>query len=175
MNEHIVQGEPKKFAWWQRYQVVSYKIHSRSGTRDELKSMVDRCDAAGVRIYVDFLPNHMTGPGSGVGIAGSRWSGDTQQYPGVPYGPEHFNMNIPGRCPTRGGIDDFRNAVQLRNCMLVGLRDLDQGQAYVRGKIADAMNALTAIGVAGFRIDASKHMWPEDLRLMFNLLKPLSN
>ena len=43
------------------------------------------------------------------------------------------------------------------------LNDLDGGKDYVRGKIADYFNDLMNIGVSGFRVDASKHMWPGDL------------
>ena len=43
------------------------------------------------------------------------------------------------------------------------LNDLDGGKDYVRGKIADYFNDLINIGVSGFRVDASKHMWPGDL------------
>src|SRR5687768_2429808 len=98
------------YAWWQRYQVVSYKIFSRSGTKEQLKDMVERCDRAGVKIYIDFIPNHMTGPTDGTGqlmniliallihrppgIAGSTFDGHRGNYPAVPYSPEHFNMNI---------------------------------------------------------------------------------
>ncbi len=45
----------------------------------------------------------------------------------------------------------FKDANQVRNCMLVGLRDLNQGNEYVRGKILDLMNRLISYGVAGFR------------------------
>lgn len=175
VNEHILLGDPYAFAWYQRYQVVSYKIVSRSGNKAQFKDAIDRCDKAGVKIYVDFIPNHMTGDSNGVGIAGSQYNGKTQSYPGVPYSREHFNMNIAGRCPTRdGNIHNFESAIETRNCMLEGLRDLDQGQEYVRQKIADAMNELTELGVAGFRIDAMKHMWPGDVELMFKLLKPMN-
>ena len=45
----------------------------------------------------------------------------------------------------------FKDVNQVRNCMLVGLRDLNQGNEYVRGKILDLMNRLISYGVAGFR------------------------
>jgi alpha-amylase len=45
----------------------------------------------------------------------------------------------------------------------VSLNDLDGSKDYVRGKIADYLNDLVDIGVKGFRVDASKHMWPGDL------------
>lgn len=54
----------------------------------------------------------------------------------------------------------------MRNCKLVGLNDLNQGTDYVRGKIRDYLNTLIGYGVAGFRIDASKHMWPGDMKVM---------
>ena len=55
------------------------------------------------------------------------------------------------------------NPIQVRNCYLVSLNDLNGGSDYVRGKIADYINDLVNIGVKGFRVDASKHMWPGDL------------
>jgi alpha-amylase len=35
------------------------------------------------------------------------------------------------------------------------------------------MNHLIDIGVAGFRIDAAKHMWPNDLNKLLGKLKNL--
>ena len=35
------------------------------------------------------------------------------------------------------------------------------------------MNDLISIGITGFRVDASKHMWPEDLKLIYNQLNDL--
>lgn len=36
------------------------------------------------------------------------------------------------------------------------------------------MNVLIDLGVAGFRVDAAKHMWPADLQAIYNGLKNLS-
>jgi alpha-amylase len=47
----------------------------------------------------------------------------------------------------------------VRNCWLVGLPDLQLGSAWVRDRIVDYMNDLISLGVAGFRVDAVKHMW----------------
>ena len=33
------------------------------------------------------------------------------------------------------------------------------------------MNYLIDIGVAGFRVDAAKHMWPGDMQAIFGKLK----
>ena len=66
-NEHI-QGSQ----WWTRYQPVSYLLQSRGGNREQFIDMVNRCNAAGVDIYVDTLINHMAA-GSGTGTAGNTY------------------------------------------------------------------------------------------------------
>jgi alpha-amylase len=77
-------------------------------------------------------------------------------YPGVPFGSGDFHQPY---CE----INNYQNPDEVRNCYLVTLNDLDGGKDYVRGKIADYLNDLVNIGVKGFRVDASKHMWPGDL------------
>ena len=49
----------------------------------------------------------------------------------------------------------------------MGLADLALGKDYVRGKVADFLGHLLNIGVAGFRVDACKHMWPGDLEAVY--------
>lgn len=44
---------------------------------------------------------------------------------------------------------------------------------YNPGKIIDFMNDLISLGVAGFRVDACKHMWPGDLDAIFSSLSDL--
>jgi alpha-amylase len=57
----------------------------------------------------------------------------------------------------------------VRNCELVdakgveSLGDLDGGSDWVRDVQSDYLAALVNKGVAGFRVDAAKHMWPADL------------
>ena len=58
-NEHTLVSNPYR-TWWQRYQPVSYNLISRSGNDAEFKDMVNRCNNAGVRIYVDAVINHMS-------------------------------------------------------------------------------------------------------------------
>lgn len=61
------------------------------------------------------------------------------------------------------------------NTFNLGLKDLDQSQEYVRGKIIDYINHLISLGVAGFRVDAAKHMWPEDLSVIFSSVNELNS
>lgn len=58
-------------AWWARYQPVSYKLCSRSGTEEEFASMVKTCKAYGVNIVVDAVINHMANHGEGKGRCGT--------------------------------------------------------------------------------------------------------
>ena len=64
--------------------------------------------------------------------------------------------------------------LQVRDCRLVSLLDLALEKDYVRGKVADYMNKLVNMGVAGFRVDACKHMWPGDLSAVFGRLNNLN-
>lgn len=40
--------------------------------------------------------------------------------------------------------------------------------------MVDFLNTLIHHGVAGFRVDAAKHMWPEDMRAIFNRVNDLN-
>ncbi|WP_375055067.1 starch-binding protein [Zobellella sp. DQSA1] len=135
-------------AWWSRYQPVSYAFESRSGNRAQFADMVQRCKAAGVDIYVDAVINHM-----------AAWDRD---FPEVPYGPNDFN-----NCTDD---IDYSNRWSVQNCDLVGLNDLKTSSEYVRNKIADYMNDAISMGVAGFRIDAAKHMPHEDVAAIIGKL-----
>ncbi|GAA3734758.1 alpha-amylase [Spinactinospora alkalitolerans] len=150
-QEHVVlQGEG--YPWWQDYQPVSYSLDdTRRGTRADFVDMVDRCEDAGVRIYVDAVLNHMTGSGSvdsGPGSAGSDYT--KYDYPGI-YQSRDFH-------DCRRDISDWNDKWEVQNCELVGLSDLDTSSEYVRDRLAGYLNELIGIGVAGFRYDAAKHV-----------------
>lgn len=49
-----------------------------------------------------------------------------------------------------------------------------QSHDYVRQKIVEFLNHLVDLGVAGFRVDAAKHMWPSDLEAIYGSVKDLS-
>lgn len=54
---------------------------------------------------------------------------------------------------------------------LEGLSDLATETSYVRNRIADYFSDLISIGFSGFRIDAAKHICPDDLAAIFSLFK----
>jgi alpha-amylase len=137
------------FDWSERYQPVSYTIaHSRSGDSTEFVNMVQRCKAAGVDIYVDAVINHMTNfPSPGVGSAGTAYT--KYNYPGL-YTPADFHP------PCQ--VTNYADAANVQDCELLGLPDLNTSLSYVQQTIADYLIKLVRLGVAGFRIDAAKHI-----------------
>jgi alpha-amylase len=153
-SEHaLIAGRP----WWQRYQTVAYTLdRSRSGTGAEFADMVSRCARAGVGIYVDAVVNHMTGQTAGLGSNGTRFT--KYEYPGL-YGAADFHAPT---CSIEGA-DYQTDAHRVQSCELVGLADLDTGKDVVQTRIAAYLSALVRVGVAGFRIDAAKHMAPADI------------
>ncbi|XP_033213233.1 alpha-amylase-like [Belonocnema kinseyi] len=159
----VISGRP----WFERYQTMSYKIQTRSGNEESFREMVGRCNAVGVRILVDVVLNHMTGEQiPAVGTAGSTASTSDLIYPAVPYGPEDFHKPCT--------IANYKNATEVRVCELSGLHDLDQSRENVRSAIVEFMNLCIDAGVAGFRIDAAKHIYPEDLKVIYARLNDLN-
>ncbi|XP_077978331.1 alpha-amylase 2-like [Glandiceps talaboti] len=168
-NEHReTPGRP----WWERYQPVGYQLVSRSGDRNAFIDMVNRCNDKGVNIYTDVVLNHMVVDGvlSGYGIAGT-WYDTTfggRTFPAVPYADHDFNDDICNK-----SIQNMWDPSEVRNCRLVGLVDLKLSRSHVRNKLINFMNDLIDIGVAGFRIDVSKYVWPDDLEAIYNELNNL--
>ncbi|KAG9343614.1 hypothetical protein JZ751_013784, partial [Albula glossodonta] len=173
-SESIVLSNPWR-PWWERYQPISYNLCSRSGSEDELRDMITRCNNVGVNIYVDAVINHMCGASGGEGkhsSCGSYFNSHKRDFPAVPYSSWDFNDN---KCRTGSGdIENYNDIYQVRDCRLVSLLDLALEKDYVRGKVAEYMNKLIDLGVAGFRVDACKHMWPGDMEAVFSRLHHLN-
>jgi len=150
-QEHSVQPS---HTWSERYQPVSYSIaRSRSGTQLEFVDMVQRCKSVGVDIYVDAVINHMTNyPSPGVGSNGTAYS--KYDYPGL-YGPSDFHSPCT--------VNNYQSAANVQDCELFSLPDLNTGLESVRQKIAGYLIMLARLGVAGFRIDAAKHIQQVEL------------
>lgn len=154
MNENIII--PKR-PWWERYQPMSFKIQTRSGTPQEFFDMIRRCNDVGIRVYVDIVMNHMAAAQSEmIGTAGS--TATFKSYPSAGYTSDDFHRSCP--------IENYLDAHQVRNCELLGMPDLNHAHQFVREKIASFMNYLIELGVAGFRVSTCKHIWPNDLKVM---------
>jgi alpha-amylase len=161
-QEHVVlpSAEGATYPWWQDYQPVSYRLdQTRRGSRAEFIDMIERCRAVGVKIYVDVVLNHMTGTasaGNGPGSAGTPYT--KYDYPNLfndGSGDRYVYADF-GPCYT--AISNWGNKAEVQDCELLNLADLNTGDAEVRRKIAKYMNAVIDLGVAGFRVDAAKHV-----------------
>jgi alpha-amylase len=152
-QEHVVGPQ-----WWVAYQPVSHRVESRLGTREQFADMVTACAASGVDIVADAVINHMSGQDDpGVGWAGSPY--EHYRYPGL-FEPEDFHYCT--QSPT-GDIIDYRDRDEVQQCELVNLADLATGEPSVRERLRAYLDDLLSLGVAGFRIDAAKHMATEDI------------
>jgi len=179
--------------WWFIYQPVSYRLYSRMGTYQQLRSMINTCRAAGVRVYADAVVNHMSGSGNDAfpshrtgncvywpnknSSAGSpwythsfqwefnQWSGTYpgNEFPAVPYGPLDFHCER--------SLNSWTDPLILNAGWLVGLVDLNTESDYVRTRIADYFTQLLSVGFSGFRIDAAKHISPDNLAAIFSKFK----
>lgn len=162
-QEHVVLDE-EGHPWWQDYQVVSYLTDTRRGDREDFKDMVAACHDAGVEVYADVVVNHTTGPGSGVGSAGSEYS--YFDHPAVPYEFDDFHHCGRGDDDV---IEDFDDPWEVQNCHLLGLADLATEEPDVRSELAAYLADLMTLddmetgGVDGFRVDGAKHMPAEDV------------
>uniref|UniRef100_A0AAY4D6A0 alpha-amylase n=1 Tax=Denticeps clupeoides TaxID=299321 RepID=A0AAY4D6A0_9TELE len=148
-NESIVVEEPHR-PWWERYQPISYKLCSRSGTEQELRDMISRCNS--VKIYADVVINHMCASSGGGGrrsTCGSYFNASKEEFPSVPYSTPHFNDD---KCTSASGnIENYQ----------------DIYQRHVRDKVAEYMNSLIGMGVANIRVAGGPqgHLWQITLHL----------
>ncbi|KAF5306201.1 hypothetical protein FQR65_LT07478 [Abscondita terminalis] len=161
----IVPNRP----WWERYQPISYKLITRSGNEDEFLNMTTRCNAVGIRIYADIIFNHMAREPEttiALGTGGSTADPANKQFPEVPYSTADFH--------TTCAITSYLDETNVRYCELERLKDLNQESPYVRQQIIDLLNRLIDLGLAGFRLDAAKHMWPSHMKSILDNLNNLN-
>lgn len=174
--------------WWTVYQPVSYKLNSRFGTEDELKSMIKQCNAAGVDVIADVVLNHTTGHDVSwvddqYGVDGTAYNGSYGRYPSMdPYAEggtqglyqyqesgNNHQYGLPSgdfhtcKSNVSDNISDYSNADEVWNCRLSTMWDINTGNGRVQNIQADYLNRLWQDGVRGFRIDSAKHMDPDDI------------
>lgn len=144
--------------WWTVYQPVSFKnFNSFGGSETELKSMIARCNAAGVKIYADAVFNQLAS-GTGTATGGGSYNSGQYLYPQFGYNDFHHS----------GDITSYSDSSNVWNGALYGMPDLNTGSSYVQDQIATYMKTLLGWGVAGFRIDAAKHMAPADVKAILD-------
>lgn len=157
-------------AWWDVYQPVDFtNLTSRLGNEAQLQSMINTCHAAGVRVYVDVVGNHLAA-GSGTSTAGAGFNASTLTY------PRFSSLDFHPKCDiVDGDYGSPGNRNSVMNCRLVNLPDLKTESTYVRTELTNYLKKLLAMGVDGFRFDAAKHMAPADVLALVNAIPKTTN
>ncbi|MFL6257625.1 MAG: alpha-amylase family glycosyl hydrolase, partial [Pyrinomonadaceae bacterium] len=155
LNTNIPDGNGNPTASYHGYQGRDFKrIEEHSGdasnTWAAFDSLVTAAHQNGIKVIIDFAPNHTTQDNAGEfgafydnGTFVGNFTNDTNGY-------FHHNANISG-----GGWDD---RYQVEYYTLFDLADLNQEHATVDAYLKASAQAFQQHGVDGFRIDAVKHV-----------------
>lgn len=193
VHEQVMSTQPFENVmnpWYFMYQPVSYKLDGRMGTREELQSLINTCRSLGVRVYNDIILNHFSGAGNDLlnhrnpSAGCATWGNKTSSAPVERQSPYYthaytyqYNINT-GEAPSNEfpgagiGPEDFHcerslgswsDLFILNNGWLVGLTDIDTSKDNVRERQAAYIVEMISMGISGFRIDAAKHVSPEDI------------
>jgi alpha-amylase len=79
----------------------------------------------------------------------------SQEFPAANLGPVDFHCERP--------LNSWNDPLQLNAGWLSGLTDVNTERDNVRERIADYLTDLISIGFSGFRVDAAKHISPDNL------------
>ncbi|KAJ5072266.1 alpha-amylase [Anaeramoeba ignava] len=200
-QEQLMSDEPfndQLNPWYFYYQPVSYRLQGRHGTRDVLRQTIATCRSNKVRVYADAVTNHMVGSGNDMQYhRNSPSQGNcvywppksssasdvspfytqgfcysynnntnlppSQEFPAVPYGPLDFHCERP--------LNSWTSPLDLNAGWLTGLVDINTERENVQDRIAAYLTDLIGIGFTGLRIDAAKHIKPDDLVAIFTKLR----
>jgi len=155
LNTNIPDGNGNPTASYHSYQGRDFKrveehFGNASNTWTDFDNLVSAAHSNGIKVIIDFAPNHTTQDNAGEfgafydnGTLVGNYTNDTNGY-------FHHNANISGT-----GWDD---RYQVEYYTLFDLADLNQENATVDGYLKAAAQAFQQHGVDGFRIDAVKHV-----------------
>ena len=155
LNTNIPDGSGNPTASYHGYQARDFKrieehFGNSSNSWTEFDNLVTAAHANGIKVVVDFAPNHSTQNNAGEfgalydnGTLLGNYTSDTNGY-------FHHNGNISG-----GGWDD---RYQVQYYTLFDLSDINQEHATMDAYMKAAAQLMQQHGVDGFRIDAVKHL-----------------
>ena len=83
----------------------------------------------------------------------------SNEFPGAGLGPEDFHCER--------SLGSWSDLFILNNGWLVGLIDIDTSKDNVRERQAAYLVEMLSLGISGIRVDAAKHISPEDLTAVF--------
>ena len=85
------------------------------------------------------------------------------EFPAAAIGPLDFHCERP--------LNSWTDPLDLNAGWLTGLTDLNTERDHVQERIAAYLTDLMSIGMSGFRVDAAKHIKPDDLASIFKKFK----
>lgn len=155
LNTNIPDGSGNPTASYHGYQGRDFKrieehFGNAGNTWTDFDAMVTAAHQNGIKVIVDFAPNHSTQ--NNAGEFGSLYDNGTflGNYTNDTNGYYHHNANISG-----AGWDD---RYQAQYYTLFDLADINQENAAMDGYMKAAAQLFQQHGVDGFRIDAVKHL-----------------
>ncbi|HEV7746789.1 MAG TPA: alpha-amylase family glycosyl hydrolase [Pyrinomonadaceae bacterium] len=155
LNVNIPDGGGNPQASYHGYQARDFKrieehFGNSSNTWTDFDAMVTAAHAAGIKVVIDFAPNHSNQDNAGE--YGALYDNGTfvGNYTSDSNGYFHHNANISG-----GGWDD---RYQVEYYTLFDLADLNSEHATIDAYLKSAAQLFQQHGVDGFRIDAIKHV-----------------
>jgi glycosidase len=152
LNTNIPDGNGNPTATYHGYQGRDFKrieehFGNTSNTWTDFDNLVTAAHQNGIKVIVDFAPNHSTQDNAGEfgalydnGTFLGNYTNDTNGY-------YHHN----------GNISDFNDRYQLQYYALFDLSDLNQENSTIDAYLKAAAQQFQQHGVDGFRIDAVKH------------------
>src|SRR5215470_45676 len=150
LNTNIPDGSGNPTASYHGYQARDFKrieehFGNSSNTWTEFDNLVSAAHSSGIKVIIDFAPNHSTQNNAGEygalydnGTFLGNFTSDTNGY-------FHHNPNISG-----SGWDD---RYQVQYYTLFDLADLNQEHATIDGYLKAAVQLFQQHGADGFRID----------------------
>ncbi len=155
LNTNIPDGNGNPTASYHGYQGRDFKrieehFGNPSNTWTDFDNLVTAAHQNGIKVIVDFAPNHTTQ--NNAGEFGALYDNGVflGNYTNDPNGYYHHNPNISG-----GGWDD---RYQTQYYTLFDLADVNQEHATMDAYMKASAQLFQQHGVDGFRIDAIKHL-----------------
>ena len=153
LNLNIPDGGGNAQAPYHGYAARDFKrveehFGDTSNTWSAFDALVSAAHTAGIKVIVDFAPNHSND--NNAGEYGSLYDAGTfmAAYNNDPNGYFHHNPNI----------TDWNDRYQLQYYTLFNLSELNQENATIDGYLKAALTGLASHGADAFRIDAAKHI-----------------
>ena len=148
--------------WYIQYQPFDYVLDGNLGNEKDFTDLIEAAHDRGIKVIVDVVFNHM---------ANYRYYEDVAPFPeAYPIYPkkEYFHDS---QC-----IVNYDDSYQVENDWLCsnndkeGLPDLRTDLAYVQQQEQEYLKKLLALGADGFRFDAVKHIPPQDLEAIVQVI-----